>query len=214
MSGLIDIEEARRRVLEAVRPVPAEAVPLGSALGRVLAEEVQSGVDVPPFDNSAMDGYAVVAGPAAELRVVDESRAGRPSTARVERGNAVRISTGAALPTGADAVVPVERTEGGDGLVRVPDTEPGANVRRAGEDVRSGTPVLASGTPLGPAEVGVLASLGRAEVACTPRPSVALLLTGDELVAPGHPLGPGEIWSSNEYALAALVERAGGAAAR
>jgi molybdopterin molybdotransferase len=145
--------------------------------------------------------------------VVGESRAGHPAEEAVEAGSAVRISTGAAQPTGADAVVPVERTEGGDGLVRVPDTEPGANVRRAGEDVRSGTPVLAPGTPLGPAEVGVLASLGRPEVACAARPSVALLVTGDELVAPGQPLGPGEIWSSNEYALAALVERAGGAAA-
>src|SRR3954470_16125027 len=205
MSGLIEIDEARARVLEAVRPLQAERVPLVSALGRVLAEDVRSRVDVPPFDNSAMDGYAVVAGPAGELRVVGESRAGHPAEEAVEAGSAVRISTGAALPTGADAVVPVELTEGGDGLVRVPDTEPGANVRRAGEDVRSGTPVLAPGTPLGPAEVGVLASLGRPEVACAARPSVALLVTGDELVAPGHPLGPGEIWSSNEYALAALV---------
>jgi molybdopterin molybdotransferase len=122
----------------------------------------------------------------------------------------VRISTGAALPSGADAVVPVERTEGGDGVVRVPDTAPGANVRRAGEDVRRGQPVLAAGTPLGPAELGVLASLGRAEAPCAPPPRVALVVTGDELVEPGTPLEPGEIWSSNEYALAALVERAGG----
>jgi molybdopterin molybdotransferase len=213
MSGLIEIEEARIRVLEAVRRLPEESVPLESALGRVLAEEVRSGVDVPPFDNSAMDGFAVVAGPAAELRVVDESRAGHPAAAGVEPGSAIRISTGAALPAGADAVVPVERTEGGDGLVGVPDTEPGANVRRAGEDVKAGSPVLAPGTPLGPAEVGVLASLGRAKAECAARPSVALLVTGDELVEPGRTLGPGEIWSSNEYALAGLVERAGGAAA-
>src|SRR3954447_24703820 len=100
MSALIEIEEARARVLEAVRLLPAEPVPLRFALGRVLAEEGRSAVDVPPFDNSAMDGYAVVAGPAAELRVVDESRAGRPAAAAVEPGDAVRISTGAALPGG------------------------------------------------------------------------------------------------------------------
>lgn len=210
MPDLITIDEARRRVLEAVRPLPGEAVPLRAALGRVLAEQVESSVDVPPFDNSAMDGFAVVAGPAAELELVGESRAGRPATAAVEAGKAVRISTGAALPSGADAVVPVERTEGGDGVVRVPDTAPGANVRRAGEDVRRGQPVLAAGTPLGPAELGVLASLGIAEAPCAPRPRVALVVTGDELVEPGTPLEPGEIWSSNEYALAALVERAGG----
>src|SRR5204863_10115607 len=111
----------------------------------------------------AMDGYAVVAGPAADLRVVDESRAGRPAAGAVEPGTAVRISTGAALPGGADAVVPVERVEADDGRVRVPDTPAGANVRRAGEDVRAGDAVLAAGTVLGPAEVGVLASLGHAE---------------------------------------------------
>jgi molybdopterin molybdotransferase len=212
MSELIEIEDARARVLEAARPLPAESVPLGSTLGRVLAEEVRSTVDVPPFDNSAMDGYAVVAGPAAELRVVGESRAGQPAAAIVEPGSTVRISTGAALPAGADAVVPVERTEGGDGLVSVPHTTPGANVRRTGEDVRAGRPVLAPGTPLGPAEVGVLASLGLSEANCAVRPRVALLVTGDELVEPGTPLGPGEIWSSNEYALAGLVQRAGGMA--
>src|SRR3954470_17973223 len=156
MSGLIDIEEARTRVLEAVQRLPEQSVPLAEALGRVLAEDVRSGVDVPPFDNSAMDGYAVVAGPAAELRVVGESRAGHPADSPVEAGSAVRISPGAALPGGANAVVPVERTEGGDGLVRVPHTEPGANVRRAGEDVRAGSAVLAPGTSLGPSEVGVL----------------------------------------------------------
>jgi molybdopterin molybdotransferase len=107
-------------------------------------------------------------------------------------------------------VVPVERTEGGDGVVWVPDTAPGANVRRAGEDMRRGQQVLTAGTPLGPSELGVLASLGRADARCAPRPRVAVLVTGDELVEPGTPLEPGQIWSSNEYALAALVERAGG----
>jgi molybdopterin molybdotransferase len=213
MSELIPIDEARARVLEAVRPLPAEAVALGPALGRVLAEDVASTVDVPPFDNSAMDGFAVVAGPAAELRVVGESRAGHPAEAAVEPGAAVRISTGAALPAGADAVVPVERAESGDGVVRVPESAPGANVRRAGEDVSRGQRVLEAGTRIGPAELGVLASLGRAEATCALRPRVALLVTGDELVGPGTPLEPGEIWSSNEFVLAGLVERAGAAPA-
>jgi molybdopterin molybdotransferase len=207
---LIPIAEARRRVLEAVEPLPAERVPLEAAMGRVLAEEVRSTIDVPPFDNSAMDGFAVVSGPAAELRVVGESRAGHPSPVAVEEGTAVRISTGAPVPAGADAVVPVERTEAVDGAVRVPVTDRGANVRRAGEDVRAGTAVLAPGSALGPAEVGVLASLGRAEARCAARPRVVLVITGDELVEPGEPLVPGQIWSSNGYALAGQVERAGG----
>src|SRR6266513_381461 len=163
MSGLIEIEEARARVLEAVRPLPAEAVPLGRALGRVLAEEVRSTIDVPPFDNSAMDGFAIVAGPAAELRVVGEARAGHPWPEALVEGTAVRISTGAPVPEGANAVVPIERAEAGNGLVRVPVADRGSNVRHAGEDVQAGASVLGPGTPLGPAEVGVLASLGHAE---------------------------------------------------
>ena len=207
---LISVAEARERVLAAVRPLPAEDVPLGAALGRVLAEDVASPHDIPPFDASAMDGYAVVAGAAAELTVVGESRAGRPAERGVAAGEAIAISTGAVLPAGADAVVPVERTEPVDGAVRVPVTDRGANVRRAGEDVRAGTAVLAPGSALGPAEVGVLASLGRAEVRCAARPRVVLVITGDELVEPGEPLVPGQIWSSNSYALAGQVERAGG----
>jgi molybdopterin molybdotransferase len=207
---LIPIAEARRRVLGAVEQLQAEAIPLAETLGRVLAEDVRSGIDVPGFDNSAMDGFAVVAGPAAELRVVGESRAGHPSPVGVEAGTAVRISTGAQVPDGADAVVPVERTESRDGQVRVPATDSGANVRRAGEDVRSGDVVLRVGTPLGPAEVGVLASLGKAEVLCARSPRVALLVTGDELVEPGGSLGPGRVFSSNGYALAGQVARAGG----
>jgi len=152
----------------------------------------------------------VVAGPAAELRVVGESRAGHPSPVGVEQGTAVWISTGAQVPEGADAVVPVERTETRDGGVRVPATDTGANVRRAGEDVRSGDVVLRAGTPFGPAEVGVLASLGKSRVLCAGSPRVALLVTGDELVEPGGSLGPGRVFSSNGYALAGQVGRAGG----
>jgi molybdopterin molybdotransferase len=206
---LIALAEARARVLAAAGPLAPEAVALADALGRVLAEEVASGHDLPPFDASAMDGYAVIAGPAAELTLVGESRAGRPAGRRLGPGEAIAISTGAVVPDGADAVVPVERTSARDDRVEVPDTERGANVRRAGEDVRSGQPVLAAGTDLGPAELAVLSSLGRERVTCGPRPRVAVLVTGDELVPPGRPLGPGQIRDSNATALAAQAARAG-----
>jgi molybdopterin molybdotransferase len=209
MAGLISIAEARERVLAAVRPLPAEEVPLEEALGRVVAEDVRSDHDLPPFDSSAMDGYAVLAGPAAELPVVGESRAGRPAERALAPGEAMRISTGAAVPENADAVVPVERVEAVDGRVRVPATEPGAHIRRAGEDVPAGEPVIAAGTQLGPAAVAVLAALGRARVVCGGVPRVSVLVTGDELVPPGEPLGPGQIRDSNAYGLAAQAARAG-----
>jgi molybdopterin molybdotransferase len=209
VASLISIAEARERVLAAVRPLPAEDVALEDALGRVLAEEVRSDQDLPPFDSSAMDGYAVVAGPAAELPIVGESRAGRPAGLALGAGEAIRISTGATVPDGADAVVPVERVETLDGRVRVPDTHVGANLRRAGEDLRAGEAVMTAGTELGPAEVAVLAALGRAHVSCGGVPRVAVLVTGDELVEPGEPLGPGQIRDSNAYALMAQAVRAG-----
>jgi molybdopterin molybdotransferase len=231
VSDLITIEEARRRVLAAVPRLGAEAVALDAALGRVLSEDVTSPLEVPPFDSSGMDGFAVVAGPAAELSVVGEARAGHPFLGDpVTPGSAVRISTGAVLPEGTDAVVPIERTtavkEAGpdDGVVllsdmetkgrhdrvSVPDSSPGSNVRRAGEDIPLGAHVLQTGARLGPAELGVAASVGRAELMCAQRPRVAVLVTGDELTEPGAPLGPGGIYSSNAYALSAQVERAGG----
>ncbi len=229
MSDLITIEEARRRVLEAVTQVGDTAVPLDAALGRVLAEKVTSTLDVPPFDSSGMDGFAVVAGPAAELDVIGEARAGRPFSGSVSPGQAVRISTGAVVPEGADAVVPLERTAavkgGGSGddvaldrdisgevrqdRVSVPETQRSANIRRAGEDIPFDAVVLQPGTTLGPAELGVAASVGRAELRCARQPRVAVLVTGDELTEPGAALAPGGIYSSNAFALAAQVERAG-----
>ena len=218
MAGsLIDVATARERVLAATAPLPAEEVDLGAALGRVLAEDVAADGDLPPFDASAMDGFAVRAGGPEELVVVDESRAGHPAATAVEPGAAIRISTGAELPAGAEAVVPVERTEqpaAADGRperVRVPERRAGANVRRAGEDVRAGQVVLRAGTPLGPAEVAVLAAVGRARVCCGGRPRVAVVVTGDELVEPGMALGPGQIRDSNLFALAAQAAAAGGA---
>jgi molybdopterin molybdotransferase len=206
---VLTIAEARERVLAEVRALPAEDVPLRGALDRIAAEDVRADEDLPPFDSSAMDGFAVVAGPAAELPVVAESRAGRPSERGLEAGEAIRISTGAAVPAGADAVVPVERVEVEDGRVRVPETVRGANLRRAGEDVRAGEPVLSAGTRLGPAELAVLAALGRPSVRCGGVPRVVVLATGDELVEPGLPLEPGQIRNSNAYGLAAQAERAG-----
>lgn len=232
MSELISIDEARRRVLEAVTRLGDEPVPLDAALGRVLTEDVTSGIDVPPFDSSGMDGYAVVAGPAAELDVVGEARAGHPAGVEVRPGEAVRISTGAVVPEGADAVVPVERTTAAQGddpaasadrvdvvhaihgkgrhdRVGVPETTPGDNIRRAGEDIPLDAVVLRTGMPLGPAELGVAASVGRGELRCARRPRVAVLITGDELTPVGRPLAPGGIYGSNGVALAALAERAG-----
>ena len=201
MTRLLAIEEARARVLAAGEPARTEDVPVERALGRVLAADVTADMAVPPFDSSAMDGFALVAGPASELPVVGESRAGHPFAARLEPGTAVRISTGAVVPEGADAVVPVERTEAAGERVRVPDTEPGANVRYTGEDVRAGEVVIPAATRLGPAELGVAASLGHAALRCALRPRVALVVTGDELARPGEPLGHGRIYSSNAYAL-------------
>ena len=154
MAGeLIDIATARDVVLGAVRPLGSERVPVGEALRRVLAEDLSAEEDLPPFDSSAMDGYAVIAGPASELDVVDESRAGHPAQRALGGGQAIAISTGALIPEGADAVVPVERVQVNDGRVSVPETAPGANVRHAGDDVRRGQPVLSRGTLLGPAEL-------------------------------------------------------------
>ena len=214
---LISVADARTRVLACVEPLPPERVDLDDVLGRVLAEDVHSEGDLPAFDASAMDGYATQAGPAAELDVVGEARAGQPATGAVGPGEAVRVSTGAAIPEGADAVVPIERVEvaAGDGRgeaggrIRVPDRAPGDHIRGAGEDVPAGDLVLRAGRRIGPAELAMLAAVGRGEAACRAVPRVAIVATGDELVDPGAPLGPGQVRDSNGPALAALAVRAG-----
>jgi len=214
VAELIGIAEARRRVLAAVRPLGDERVPLDAALGRVLAEEVRSRVHVPPFDSSAMDGFAVAPGAEGILEVVDEARAGAPASMALTPGAAVRISTGAAVPPGTGAVVAVERTESDANTVTVPPSEPGTNVRRRGEDIMAGDLVMSPGEALRPAALGVLASLGRSAALCSKLPAVAILATGDELIEPGGDLGPGQIWSSNPPALAGQVTQAGGAVQR
>ncbi len=216
--NLIEFELARRLVLERAAPLAAEDVELDSGLGRVLATDVSGAEPVPGFDNSAMDGFAVRAadtggarsGAPVRLAVVGESRAGSPSARELAAGEAIAISTGAMLPPGADAVVPVEITQRSDARVEVlAEVEAGRNVRRAGEDVEAGETVLRRGAALGPAELGVLASVGVDPVRCARRPRVSVVVSGDELVAPGEPLGPGQIRDSNAFTLPALVRRCG-----
>jgi molybdopterin molybdotransferase len=217
---LIGLEEARARVLEGVRPLPAEPVALAEALGRVLAADVSAPANVPGFDNSAMDGFAVRAQDTVDapvvLEVVDEARAGHPASAALEAGQAIRISTGAPLPEGADAIVRVEDTQpSGDGRVEVgTSVDRATDVRRAGDDVRAGEAVLGRGTRLGPAELGVLASVGLAQVPCASKPRVAIFTSGDELVQPGEPLPPGAIYDTNLLAVAAQAQRAGATVVR
>ncbi len=208
---VLSIDEARAIVLGATRPLPPESVALAEALDRVLAVPVSAAVDVPRFVNSAMDGFAVQAGPAERtLRVVGESRAGAPAAVAVGPGDAVRISTGAAVPDGADAVVMVERTREQEGEVRVEaETAPGQNLRHPGEDMKAGALIIEAGTRMGPAELGVAANAGLSTVRCVRRPRVVVLATGDELVPPGGALGPGQIHDSNALTLAALARRAG-----
>jgi len=212
---VLSIDQARAVVLDAVRPRSAEAVPVDAALGRVLAQDVVAAGDVPPFAGSAMDGFAVrstdsPAGVASGLAVVGESSAGAPAQRHLGAGEAIRISTGAMLPTGADGVIPLELISERDGRVRLHETvEPGRNVRGVGEDLRAGATVLRAGSTLGPAELGVAVAAGLGAVACAPRPRVAILATGDELVAPGAQLRPGQIHNSNAVTLAALARRAG-----
>jgi molybdopterin molybdotransferase len=211
---LIALEDARALVLEHAVPLGHETVPLAAALGRVLAEPVSAPYDVPGFDNSSMDGFALRAadsGAGARLRIAGESRAGAPSREPLAAGEACAISTGAAIPPGADAVVRVEdtRRDGAEVELAVA-VEVGASVRHAGDDMRRGAHVLEPGLRLGPAELGVLAALGCAEVSVGLRPRVAVLTTGDEIVAGGAPLGFGEVHNSGSVVIPALVERAGG----
>jgi molybdopterin molybdotransferase len=208
---LPSIDEARATLLAAVTPLPATDVHVTEALGLVLAEDVVADHDVPAFANSAMDGYATRAAAAgARLRVVGESRAGTPFDGEVADGEAVRISTGAALPAGADGVLQVELvTSEGDEVVVAEAVAPGRNVRGPGEDLRAGATVLAAGTRIGPAEIGVAIGAGREQVRCARRPRVAIITTGDELRVAGSPLGPGEIHDSNGPTLGALAARSG-----
>ena len=227
-ADMISVEEARARILEHFAPLDAVRAPVLETLGQVLAADVRAGFDVPPLANTSMDGYAVraadTAGATAEaprrLRVVGYLPAGSVYAGAVGPGEAVRIMTGAPLPEDADAIVPFEETDEEEQTARWEDAPraevridvaalPAANVRPAGEDVRAGELVLPAGTILGPAQIGVLASLGLASIEVVRRPRVAVLSTGDELVRPGEPLRAGAIYDANAFSLASMVREMG-----
>ncbi len=207
-------EDARSTILGHVSVLPSEPVTALDALGRVLAADVVAPWDMPLWDNSAMDGYAVRAADAGApggLRVCGFIPAGGHSDDLVAPGTAAKILTGAPVPLGADAIVPVEETEERDGRVILKSpVRLGAHVRRKGEDIRAGETILARGTVVGPSEVSLLASFSRVAIPVVRRARVAILSTGDELVEPGEPLGPGKIYNSNALAVAAAVMQIGG----
>jgi molybdopterin molybdotransferase len=207
----VTVEQARAAVLAACRPLSTEQVPVADALDRFLAEPLAALTPVPPFDNSAMDGFAVTTGPPGRtLRVVDESLAGAPAATPLDRTTAIRISTGAALPPNTDAVVPQELTSLTDGFVELHvEATPGLNVRRAGEDVPAGREVRPPGVRLRPVDLAVAIGVGHDLLPCHRRPRVVLLATGNELRPPGHPLGPGQIHDTNTTTLAALAIQTG-----
>ncbi|MQS13697.1 molybdopterin molybdotransferase MoeA [Streptomyces kaniharaensis] len=235
---LWSVDEHLADVLASVGPLPAIELPLLDARGCRLDEDVLAGGDLPPFDNSSMDGYAVriadTSGATAEypsvLAVVGDIAAGAGELPRVGPGQAARIMTGAPVPPGAEAIAPVEWTDGGTGTglaadamtAAVEDEEVrvlrpvavGAHIRRRGSDVAAGSRVLEAGTPLGATQLGLLAAIGRATVRVRPRPRVVVLSTGSELVQPGEPVGPGQIPDSNSFTLTAAAQEAGAIAYR
>ncbi|MFC2066532.1 gephyrin-like molybdotransferase Glp [Chloroflexota bacterium] len=226
---MISVEQALEKVLSHVDTLEEEQVPILDSLGQVLAEDINSDIDIPPMDNSAMDGYAVQSkdtlGASGEsprlLHVIDTVIAGSISEHEVKPGTAIRIMTGAPVPAGADAVVQFEDTDeeqrrqasSGQPIIEIGVLRKvglGLNIRRAGEDISRGASVLRKGITIRPSEVGVLASLGRNKVRCIRRPIVAVLATGNELVDIDQPLPIGKIYNSNTYSVAALVRRYGG----
>ena len=215
---MLSVEEARKAILASVSRLPEVEVELLDALGMTLAEDVLAGHNIPPFENSAMDGYAVravdTAGASPEqparLRVLGDLPAGYVTGAAVGEGEALRIMTGAPLPPGADAVVPVESTRGEGGSVYIVEkVTRGMHVRRAGEDVRAGEMVMEKGRAIGAAELGMLASLGYSRPRCFRRAVVGIISTGDELVGVEEELSPGKIRDSNSYTVYGMVKGAG-----
>jgi molybdopterin molybdotransferase len=228
---MISVAEALERVFKAFSPLSREEIPLEYGLGRYLAVDIVAGINLPPFSNSAMDGYAILGKDIEQfdpnappvLKVIGDIAAGSNAINQVSRGEAVRIMTGAPMPSGADTVIPVENTDQPGALtgkalqsqiqILIP-VKPGAHVRLAGLDVRKSDLVLSAGTRLEPPQIAMLAALGVARPAVYRKPQVAIFSSGDELVEIDQPLAPGSIHDSNGYALAAAVERAGGTAIR
>jgi molybdopterin molybdotransferase len=218
--ALQPVDSYLSEVLAAIRPLPARDLSLADAAGGVLGEEVTAGWPLPPFDNSAMDGYAVLAADVAaatpehpvRLAVTGEVPAGDTARHEVSAGTCVRIMTGALLPSGADAVVPVEWTDGGapGGQVTIRRAaDPGNAIRRTGGDATVGDVLLTVGTRLGPVQLGLLAAAGRGTVTARPRPRITVMSTGNELIEAGQPVTPGQIWESNSVMLAEAARQAG-----
>src|SRR5438874_5702636 len=217
---MISVEEALERILAEITPLSSSRVPLPESLGHVLEEDVISQEDIPPFANSAMDGFALLSqdskprdGQSPRLRVTGGVAAGYVADHAVEPGTAMRIMTGAPVPPGADAVIQVELTRsdgpGSEWVEILQEVAPGNNIRPAGEDMRHGQTVLLRGTEIGPWEIGVLATLGWSHVPVIRRPCVAILGTGDEVIEVHEPLRPGKIRNSNSYLLESAVRKAG-----
>jgi molybdopterin molybdotransferase len=208
---LLSLEEAQRRILERACPLPSERIPIGAAAGRVAAEVARSRVDLPPFDSSAMDGFAVrSADTPGRLPVVERVAAGQPASRALEVGEAMGIATGAAVPTGADAVIPIEYVVEHDNEIEIAEAvEHGASVRPIGGDLRAGDVVVQSGVVLGPAQIGALAAAGVPDITTARRPRAAVLVTGSELRRPGEALEPGQIYEANGLILETQLEGAG-----
>jgi len=211
VAEILSLAEAQALVLGRVRPLAAETLPLAEAAGRFLAEHVRAVVDLPPFRNSAMDGYALRAvDTPGELPVVHRVAAGTPALRALAAGEAMGIATGGLVPEGADAVIQDERVvENDDSITVSTPVAEGDNIREPGRDVSAGAVVAAAGIRLGAAQIGALAAAGVAEVVCSRRPRVAVLTTGTELREPGAALGPGEVYEANGVMLAAQLATAG-----
>ncbi|HEV2054660.1 MAG TPA: gephyrin-like molybdotransferase Glp [Methylomirabilota bacterium] len=215
---MISVRDAQAHILDRIpAAAPPELLPLAAALGRVLADDIRAEMDVPPTDNSAVDGYAVastdIPGTGTRgLEVVAELAAGSVFAGTLRTGQALRIMTGAPMPAGADTVYPQEVVERRGGSAIVGPLAAGANTRRRGEDVQAGTVVLPAGGVLRPQEIGIAASLGLAQLLVRRKPRVAILSTGDEVAEPGSVRKPGQIYDSNRFSLRGLVEGAGATA--
>jgi len=211
VAALLALDEAQRRILDRVVRLPVEQIVLGEAAGRILIEPATARVDLPPFDASAMDGFALRSEDTpGRLPVAERIAAGRPASRGLRAGEAMGIATGAAVPAGADAVIPLEYVVDHGNTIEIgEDVQGGANVRPQGGDLRAGEVVVPAGARLGPAQLGALAAAGIADFSSTARPRAAVLSTGSELRRPGEELEPGQIYEANSVLLAAQLESAG-----